>query len=119
MAMSFVLFLITLLLLFFDTSFQKTVAANIMAVFNLILNLIVAYGFGAIDFYGYDSTGAVVHNVYSDMYPFIYIYWVFGWINVMLLFYCLYVYLKKPWDEYTSGRDQVNDEETQYYGRQF
>jgi len=104
MIMSFIIFIISLFLLFIETTLEKTVAANILIMFNIILCIIVSLSFGAIDMYGYDSTGAVVHNVYSELYPFIYLYWVLGYVNIMLLFYCAYHYYKKPWEQYEKDR---------------
>ena len=112
MIMVFILFLVSILLLFIDTTLEKTVAANILIVFNLILCMIVSLSFGAIDLYGYDTDGVVVHNVYSDMFPFIYIYWALGYINVMLLFYCVYHYYRKPWEQYVEER-------TYYLGNEY
>lgn len=109
LAMTFMLFLICIFLLFIESTFEKTIACFILSMLNFVMCGLVSLGFGAIDLYGYDSTGAVVHNVYSDMYPFIYIYWIFGYINIMLLFYCVYIFYKKPWDDY----------EKQYRGPQY
>jgi len=102
MVLSFMLLMLSVLLLFIDSSFEKTVASNIFIVFNFILCLLVSMGFGAIDFYGYDSSGNLVHNINSGMHPFIYIFWIIGYINIMLLFYCVYIYYKKPWDDYIN-----------------
>ena len=115
MMMSFILFIIAILLLFVNATLEKAVAANVLLFFNMILNLIVSLGFGGIDLYSWDSTGTLVHNVYSDMYPFIYIYWIFFYISLMLLFYCVYLYIKKPWDEFMMG-DGYNKEE--FYDRE-
>lgn len=110
-AMSFILFIITIFLLFIETSLEKAVAANVIIMFNIILCGIISLSFGAIDLYGYDSSGAVVHNVYSEMYPFVYIYWTIGYVNIALLFYCVYLYFKKPWEEHEN--------EIQYYYQEF
>lgn len=112
-AMTFILFILSIFLLFINTSLEKAVAANILCMFNMILSLVVAYSFAAIDMYGFDSAGAVVHNVYSEMYPFIYLYWAVFYINLMLIFYCVYLYLRKPWEEYMKG-GSVEDQ-AQYY----
>lgn len=112
-AMTFILFILSVFLLFINTTLEKAVAANILCMFNMILCLIVAYSFAAVDMYGFDSSGAVVHNVYSELYPFIYLYWAIFYINLMLIFYCLYLYFKKPWEEYMSG-GSVEDK-AQYY----
>ena len=99
MVMSFLLLILTVLLLFIDVTFEKAIAANIFTMFNLVLCSLVSMGFGAIDFYSYDNTGTLVHNVSGSMYPFVYIYWILGYINLMLLFYCVYIYYKKPWED--------------------
>ena len=105
MIMSFILLIITIFLLFIETTLEKTVAANILIVFNIMLCMIISLSFGAIDMYGYSSTGAIVHNVYSELYAFIYLYWVLMYVNIMLLFYCVYHYYKKPWEEYIEERN--------------
>ena len=99
LTMVFVLFIITILLLFIDATLTKTVGANIIIMVNFILCLIVSLGFGAIDMYSYDANGVLVHNV-SDVWVFVYIFWAFSYINVMLLFYCVYIYIRKPWEQY-------------------
>jgi len=101
LVMSFIIFIITVVLLFDDDiTIVRNVGANILILFNMVVNLIVSQGFGAIDVYGYDSDGVLVHNVSPSMYPFVYIYWIFFYINLMLLFYCVYIYFKKPWEEH-------------------
>ena len=120
LVMSFVLFIMTIFLLFVEVTFQKAIAANIFIMFSIIINFIVAYGFSAIDLYSWDSSGEVVHNVYSNMHPFIQIYWAFVWINIMLLFYCLYIYLKKPWEDYVkNSREDFYEEQREYYGQEY
>ena len=116
MLMAFIIFIVAILLLFIDVTLEKAVAANVLLFFNMILNLIVSQGFGAIDLYSWDSSGVLVHNVYNDMYPFIYVYWMFFWISLMLLFYCVYIYMKKPWDDYVKGEKYYQEE---YYDREW
>jgi len=106
MVMSFMMLVISILLLFLETTFEKAVAANIFIIFNFVLCLLVSFGFGAIDFYSFDSNGELVHNVSASMYPFIYIYWVMAYVNLTLLFYCAYIYLKKPWEQYETERSR-------------
>ena len=115
LVMSFVLIILTIFLLFVEVTFQKAIAANIFIMFSIILNFIVAYGFSAIDLYSWDSTGNVVHNVYSNMHPFILIYYAFVWINIALLFYCGYIYITKPWEE--IKQDGYYEED--YYSQKF
>ena len=113
LCMTFILFLITIFLLFIEPTFEKAIAANILLMFNLIFCMIVSLGFGAIEVQGFDSDGNLVSNIYSDMHPFIYIYWILGYINVMLLFYCVYLYYKKPWLQY-MGVENENEEQYWY-----
>lgn len=119
LVMSFVLFILTIFLLFIEVTFQKAIAANILIMFSIIINFIVAYGFSAIDLYSWDSSGNVVHNVYSNMHPFIQIYWAFVWINISMIFYCVYIYLKKPWIDYTKNSRDDFYEEGEYYGQEY
>jgi membrane-bound metal-dependent hydrolase YbcI (DUF457 family) len=109
-----ILFIITILLLFVDTTFEKAIANMIFIIFNMVLIMIVGYVFSAVDIYGYDSSGEIVHNVLGDMYPFTYLYLVFFYINLMLMVYCVYLFIKKPWDEFVE-----NEEETIYYNQGF
>lgn len=111
LVMTFILFIISIFLLFIETNFEKAVAAFILIIFNFVLCGIVSLGFGAIDVYGYDSTGALVANVYSDMYYFIIVFWILGYINIMLLFYCVYLFYRKPWEEYMHREGYYENEE--------
>jgi len=115
MILTFILFIISIFLLFIDTTFEKAIAANIFIVLNFILCMIVSLGFGSIDMISYDSDGNIVHNM-ADMYPFVYIFWVLGYINLMLLFYCVYMYYRKPWEQ-TIGSNYENQK--QYWDTEF
>ena len=118
MVMVFILFIISIFLLFVDTNFEKAVAAFILIFLNFILCAVVSLGFGAIDVYGYDSSGNLVTNVYSDMYYFIIVFWVLGYINIMLLFYCVYIFYRKPWEDYKNHRGDYEIQE-QYWDSGF
>lgn len=108
MMMAFIIFLVTVLLLFIDTTFEKAIAANILAIFNMIICIVCAMSFHAIDMYGHDSTGTIQHNLYAEMYPFSFIYVGLFWIMFMLMFYSVYLFYKKPWEEYEkSGFDEI------------
>ena len=97
LAMGFIVFIITIFLLFMDTSLEKAVAAFILCSFNIIISLLCAFIFSAVDLVGYDSTGAVVHNVQGSMYPMSIVYVVLIYINVMLMVYAGYLFIRKPW----------------------
>ena len=107
LAMSFIVFIITIFLLFIDTNFEKAVGAMILCLFNLVLNMLVGYIFNAVDIYGYDSTGAVVHNIEASMNPLAYLYVIMAWINIMLMVYCGYLFIRKPWTEVYGDENQV------------
>ena len=107
LAMSFVIFIITIFLIFVETNLEKAVGAMILCMFNFILCIIVGYVFSAVDIYGYDSTGAVVHNIEASMYPFTYLYLVMGWINIMLMVYCGYLFIRKPWTEVYGDESEI------------
>ena len=100
-----ILFILTIMLLFVDNTFEKAIAANIFIWFNLVLTMICAFLFGAVDAPGYDSSGNIVHNTLDTMYPFIYFYLVIFYINMMLLFYTVYLFIKKPWEDIENEKD--------------
>uniref|UniRef100_A0A6M3MA61 Uncharacterized protein n=1 Tax=viral metagenome TaxID=1070528 RepID=A0A6M3MA61_9ZZZZ len=108
LAMSFILFIITIFLIFIETTLEKAVGATILIMVNLALTMICGYLFSAVDIYGYDSTGAIVHNIEPSMYPFTYLYLVLGYINICLLLYCGYLFVRKPWIE------RMENDEVQY-----
>ena len=97
LAMGFIVFIITIFLLFMDTNLEKAVAAFILSCFNIVLSLLCAFIFSAVDLYGYDNTGAVVHNVEGSMYPMTIVYIVMIYINIMLMVYAGYLFIRKPW----------------------
>ena len=98
---------ITILLMFIDATLEKAVAAFIFCAFNIILNLLVAYLFTAVDLYGYDTTGAVVHNVYGGMWSLSFIYVIMVYINIMLMVYCTYLFIRKPWTEMYGDESEI------------
>ena len=114
LAMTFIMFIITIFLLFMETTLEKAVAANILIMFNFVLCMIEAYVFSAVDLYAFDTEGALVHNVYSGMHYFSWLFVVLGYINIMLLVYCVYLYIKKPWTEIMGDEPEI-----QYQGPPF
>jgi len=111
LAMIFVLLIITIFLLFVDAELEKTVGAFILIMINVVFCLIAAFMFTAIDLYGYDTTGAIVHNVYSGMHYLSMLYVILMYVNFMLLVYCGYLFIRKPWE-----RVMGDEEETFYHG---
>jgi len=107
LAMSFIVFIITIMLLFVDATLEKAVAAFILIMFNLVLCIICGYLFAGIDIYGYDSTGTIVHNIHSSMHIFSWIYLVLFWVNFMLSIYAVYLFYRKPWTDVFGDETQV------------
>lgn len=107
LAMSFVVFIITIFLLFMDTNLEKAVAGMILCAFNMVLNLLCAYIFSAVDLYGFDTSGNVVHNVEGGMYPMSFIYVVLIYLNIMLMVYASYLFIRKPWTEMYGDEAQI------------
>ena len=107
LSMSFIIFIITIFLIFVETNLEKAVGAMILCMFNLVLCMIVGYVFSAVDIYGYDSAGAVVHNIEGSMYPLTYLYLIMGWINIMLMVYCGYLFIRKPWSEVYGDESEI------------
>lgn len=108
---SFIIFIITILLLFLQPSFEQTIGAFILSAFNILLSLLIAFMFSGVDLVGFDSTGAVVHNVHGGMHPLALVFMGLIWINIMFMFYGTYLFIKKPWqeimgDEFTQGQYQ-------------
>jgi len=107
LAMGFIVFIITIFLLFVDTTFEKAVASFILCSFNIVLSFLCAFIFGAVDIYGYDSTGAIVHNIHGGMSSLSFIYVVMIYINIMLMVYAVYLFIRKPWEEIFGDETQV------------
>lgn len=107
LAMSFILFVISIFLIFVDTSLEKAVGATILIMFNMVLCIIVGYVFAAVDLYSYDSSGALVHNVYSGMHYLSYIYLVLFYVNILLMVYCAYLFIRKPWSEVYGDESKI------------
>ena len=100
MFMTFILLILSVLLLFMEVTLEKAIASNIFIMINIVFCLIVSLGFSAIDFYSYDTDGILVHNVSASMYPFTPVYFMIIYINIMLLIYSTYLYIKKPWEQF-------------------
>jgi len=113
LAMSFILFIIAGFLMFVDATFEKAILAFIFCMFNIILNFLNAFIFSAVDMPGYDTTGAIVHNVYGGMHPLSFIFVIMMYINVLFMVYCVYLFIKKPWTE-IFGDDEIQYRDMHY-----
>ena len=107
LAMSFIIFILTIILLFVEASFEKAVGAFILCCFNIVLCLLCAFIFSAVDLYGFDTTGATVHNIYGGMNILSIIYVVLIYINILLMVYCGYLFIRKPWEEMFEDEPKI------------
>jgi hypothetical protein len=108
------LFLISVLLLFIEATFEKAAGAMILLMFNMVLCILVGYVFTAVDIYGYDTTGAVVHNVYYGMHSLSWLYVTLFYINLMLMVYCGYLFIQKPWEQVMDGEYEEHYNRTEF-----
>jgi len=107
LAVSFLLFILAGFLMFIDTTLEKAILAFIFCMFNVILNFLNAFIFSAVDLYGFDTTGAVVHNVYGGMHPLSFIFVVMMYINILFMVYCVYLFIRKPWTDVFGDETKV------------
>jgi hypothetical protein len=109
---TFFLFIISVLLLFIESSLQRTTAAVVFIFFGIILCILCSIAFHSIDLYGYTSTGTIVHNNIPDQMDLSMIFYALFFINIMLLVYAGYLFISKPWEESEEGYEQT---ETEWY----
>lgn len=109
-----VMFLVTIILLFFDPKVEQATAGTILIMLNMIFCIVVALSFQGLDYYGFDYNGNVVHNVYTELWPFHVIWLGLFYVNLMLLVYCAYLFWKKPWDEYVEQEKYYQNTSYEY-----
>ena len=95
----FILMVLIAFMFFVKPTVEKTAGGFFFIGINFIFSIVAGQGFGSIDAHGFDSSGTLVHNLIVDMDFLAYIYLLFGFINVMLVVYGAYLFMKKPWDE--------------------
>lgn len=94
------LFLIIGMLLFMEeVTILKTSFAFMLCFINGIFSYMTAYTYFAIDLYGFDSTGVVVSNPVYELAPFGMFFLIFSYFSIIFMFYCLYLFYMKPWNE--------------------
>ena len=103
---AFVIFLITMFLLFIEPKFETTVASFIFIMFNMLICIINSLSFFGIGIYGMDGTGTIVMEAYHGMGIFSIIFLILFYINFLLLFYCIYLFYKKPWKVVMSEEEE-------------
>lgn len=94
-----ILLLITIVFLFIEPDFNKSIASIILCFINIVFSYLAAYSFLVVSLYGFDSSGVLVENNIYDFYPFGAFFVVFVYINLVLIFYALYLCYQKPWEE--------------------
>ena len=97
-ASSFILLLISIYLLFLDKTKQGGIAALILIGLNLAIcemNYLVFFG---IDLIGYTCEGTAVITKYPDMYMFFSFFFLMFWLNVALVYYCIYKQTHNIWE---------------------
>ena len=105
-----ILFLITGVLLFMEKpTILITSFAFILCFVNGVFSYMTAYTYFAIDLYGYDSTGTVVSNPMYELAPFGLFFLMFSYFSVIFMFYCLYLFYMKPWNEMLDSYNLGNN----------
>lgn len=104
MAMSFILLLFTIVLLIVDNTKQKTMFAMILAGLNYLLTLISSFGFFSIGIIGYSPDGSITINANHDMFAFYTIFFLLHLFQVVLIWYCIYLYAKDIWNIDQEGK---------------
>jgi len=93
------LFIITMSMLFNNPDFFRTIAGMIFCFINGIFSYVSAYSMLGVDLYGYTSAGVLVSNPVYDLYGFAVMFLIFVYINLVLLFYSIWLLYKKPWEQ--------------------
>lgn len=94
------LFLIIGMLLFMEeATILKTSFAFMLCFINGVFSYMTAYTYFAIDLYGFDSSGVVVSNPVYELAPFGMFFLIFSYFSIIFMFYCLYLFYMKPWNE--------------------
>jgi len=94
MIISFLLFVLVMMLLFNDNDIFKTIAALILSLFNMILCIVNAIIFYTVDVMTQDSGGTLIHNVLDNIWSLGTIFMAMFYLHLLLIFYCMYIFLK-------------------------
>ena len=114
MIFSFIVFLVSVFLLFIEPTIEKSIAGMMLTMFNIILCMIIIYSFTVVDNPGFDSTGTVVHNYNVQMADggFDAVFWAILWVSLMMFIYACYLLIQKPWE---AQHQDEEDEEWNLY----
>lgn len=107
MAMAFGIFFISMILLFIDNTKDKTIAALILCAFNYLLCMINSLAFFAIGIIGVDGGGTAHVNAYYDMQIFYAIFFLLHWLNIILIYYCWWLWVRDPWNVGQPGSSEI------------
>lgn len=104
---AFMLLLFTVLLLVVDNTKEKTIFAMILSGVNYLICLINSLGFFAIGIIGYSSDGTVTINPNYDMYGLYAIFFLLHMVNIVLIYYCYWLWVRNPWTINETGSSEI------------
>lgn len=98
--MSFIIFLIIGILLFMEEpTILKTSFAFILCFINTVFSFMTCLTYFGIDLYGFTASGEVVSNPMYELAPFGMFFLALSYFSIIFMFYCLYLFYMKPWNE--------------------
>ena len=95
----FLFLFIGILLFMEEPTILKTSFAFMLCFVNGVFSYMTAFTYFGIDMYGFDSSGVVVSNPMYELAPFGMFFLMFSYFSVIFMFYCLYLFYMKPWNE--------------------
>lgn len=95
MVMSFLLFLVCVVFLVEHPSREKVMFTMLLCGFNIVLTSLCFLGFFGIGVFTIQN-GEFIVEIYPGMYPVFGIFWLLYWINIILLFYCWWKFMRNP-----------------------
>jgi hypothetical protein len=107
---SFFLFILSTLILFFKADTETTTAACVFIFFNIILCILCGTAFHNIDILGYTGEGDITHNVETDLMDLGMVFYALLFVNIMLFVYACYLFISKPWEEATEDYERNESE---------
>ena len=95
---AFAMLILTILLVSINPTKEQTFASMIFAGINYLICMFNSFALFAIGIIGYKPDGSIEITAYSGMYSVYVIFMLLLFINVALLFYCYWLWVRKPWD---------------------
>lgn len=106
---SFAMLFISILFLFVNNTKEKMFGALILCGLNYVLCIFNSYGFFRIGIVGYSADTSIVVNAYEEMFPVYAVFFLLYWINILLIFYCWWLWVRNPWKIGETGSSEVNN----------